>query len=77
MRQAKIQINLRIRTVWSESSLGAFWIAYDAKFLHAENEDSDQTARMRKLIWAFVGRAYPAFHFLTSRLKWFSEMFYK
>ena len=27
-RQAKIQINLRIRTVWSESSLGAFCIAW-------------------------------------------------
>ena len=30
----------------SESSLGAFWIAKDAEFLHAGNEDSDQTARM-------------------------------
>ena len=29
-----------------ESSLGAFWIVKDAKFLHADNEDSDQTARM-------------------------------
>ena len=30
----------------SENLLGAFWIA---KFLHADNEDSDQTARMRRL----------------------------
>ena len=36
---AKIQISLRIRAVWSESSLGAFWIAKIAKFLHADNED--------------------------------------
>ena len=27
MRPAKIQISLRIRAVWSESSLGEFWIA--------------------------------------------------
>ena len=36
---AKIQISLRICTVWSESSLGTFWIANDAKFLHADKED--------------------------------------
>ena len=29
-RPAKIQIRLRIRAVWSESSLDAFWIAKDA-----------------------------------------------
>ena len=28
--------------MWSESSLGAFWIAMDAKFLHANNEDFEQ-----------------------------------
>ena len=32
LRPAKIQISLRIRAVWSESSLGAIKIAYDAKF---------------------------------------------
>ena len=42
VRPAKIQIRLRIRAVWSESSLDAFWIAKDEKFLHASNEDSDQ-----------------------------------
>ena len=50
LRPAKIQISLRIRTVWSESSLDAFWIANIAKFLYADNEDSDQNARMRRLI---------------------------
>ena len=39
VRPAKIQIRLRIRAVWSESSLGAVWIAKDAKFLTADNED--------------------------------------
>ena len=50
MRPAKIQISLRIRVVWSESSLGAFWIAKAANFLHTENDNSDQTARIRSLI---------------------------
>ena len=26
-----------LRAVWSESSLGAFWIAKDVKFYHANN----------------------------------------
>ena len=34
----------------------AFWIAKDAKFLHADNDDSEQTARIRGLIRIFVGR---------------------
>ena len=53
--QAKIQISLHIRAVWSESSLDAFCIVKDANFLHADNEDYDQTAQMRSLIWVVVG----------------------
>ena len=51
----KIQIRLCECVVWSESSLGAFWIGKDAKFLHAENEASHQTVRMCRLICFFVG----------------------
>ena len=40
----------RIRTDLPESFLSAFWIAKDANLLHADNEDSDQTARIRRLI---------------------------
>ena len=39
VRPAKVGISLCIRTIWSESLLGAFWIAKDAKFLYADNED--------------------------------------
>ena len=56
VRPAKIQISLRIRAGWSESSQGAFWIAKDAKSLHADNEDSDHIARKSRLIWVYVGR---------------------
>ena len=41
MRPAKIQISLRIRAVWSESSLGAFWLAKVKNFLQEDNEDAD------------------------------------
>ena len=34
----------------SESSLGTFLMVKVAKFIHTENEDSDQTARMHRLI---------------------------
>ena len=34
----------------SEPSKGIIWIAKDTKFIHADNEDTDQTARMRRLI---------------------------
>ena len=63
-RSAKIQIRLHICAVWSESSLGEFWIAKDAMLFHAGNEDSDQTARMRRRIWVFVERTYPMVRFL-------------
>ena len=36
--------------------LGVFRLAKDAKFLHADNKDSDHIVRMRRLIGIFVGR---------------------
>ena len=56
VRPTKTQISLGIRPVWSEFSLCAQWVAEDPSFLHADNEDSDQTGRMPRLIWVFAGR---------------------
>ena len=67
MRPAKIHFSLRIRAVWSESSLVTFWTAKDVKFLHADNKDSNQTVRIRRLIWVFVGRTSQKVRFLTLR----------
>ena len=61
---SKIQISLRIRAVWSKSSMDAFSTAKDAMFLHAYNEESDQTVRMRRLIRVFVGRTFQNVRFL-------------
>ena len=52
VRPAKTQISLGIRLVWSESLQCAQWVAM---FLHADNEDSDQTGRMPRLIWVLSG----------------------
>ena len=49
---AKIQVSLRIRAVWSEYSLSAFWIGKDTTFLHADNRVSDQT--VLRLRWAHM-----------------------
>ena len=46
VRPVKTQISLVIRPVWLDSSLCAQWVAKNPSFLHAENEDSDQTGRM-------------------------------
>ena len=50
-----IRINLCICAVLSESWLGIVWIAKDARFLHADNVNSDQTAQMHRVIWVFDG----------------------
>ena len=34
----------------------AQWVVKGPSFLHADNEDSDQTGRMPRLIWVFAGR---------------------
>ena len=56
VRQAKTQISLGIRPVWSESSLSA-WRKLVSLATHlAHSKDSDQTGRMPRLIWVFAGR---------------------
>ena len=55
MRRAKTLISLGISPGWSESSLCAQWVAKEPRFLHADSEDADQTGRMPRLIWVFVG----------------------
>ena len=68
-RPMKLQIRLCICVVWSESSLGTFWIAKGALFLHVDNEDSDQAARMRRLIWVFAGfKSNGTFPHMASRM---------
>ena len=54
----KTQISLRIRAVWAESSLSAWRNFASLAIQNAPGEVSDQTARMRRLIWMFAGRAF-------------------
>ena len=67
VRPAKTQISLGIRPVWSESLLGAQWVAEDPSFLRADSEGSDQPGRMPRLIWVFAGRTS---HFVGFVVRW-------
>ena len=53
VRPAKIQIACAFSQYKSESSLCTFWIAKDAKFLNADNEEIGETVRMHRLICVF------------------------
>ena len=56
MHQAKTQISLGIRPVWSESLLSV-WRKLRPLVTHwAHNKDSDQTGQLPRLIWIFTGR---------------------
>ena len=46
----KAHISLCIQAVRSNSLLGEFWVAKDARFLLEDTENYDQRVRMRKLI---------------------------
>ena len=54
VRPAKTQISLRIRPVWSESSLSV-WRSTEPFATHwAHSKNFDQTGRMPRLIWVFL-----------------------
>ena len=56
-RPTKTQISLRIRAVWSESSLSAWRNCTSLAVQNATSEDYDQSARMRtdmKLRWVHI-----------------------
>ena len=52
-----------------KSSLCAHWVAKDPVLLQADREDSDQTARMPRLIRVFAGRIEHFVGFVMRRLK--------
>ena len=59
VRQTKTQISLCIRAVWSESLLPALRNSASLAIQNAPSEDSDQTARMLRLILIFAGPTCP------------------
>ena len=58
---------LGICSVWSEFWLCAHWIIEDSMFLHAQSEDSGQTERMLRLV--FARRKYHFVVFFIRRIK--------
>ena len=76
MRPTKTQISPRRRTVWSELSIFAWRNFASLAVKNRPSEDSDQTARMRRLIRIFAGRTCTRVRFLTLHLLWFLNQFY-
>ena len=66
----EIEISLRFRVVWLNYSLSAWRNLAPLAIQNAPSEDSDQTARMRGLIWIFAGRTCLKVRFLTLLFKW-------
>ena len=66
-------VQRRLRSVWSESSLCAQWVAKDLSFIHADSEDSDQTGWMPRMIWVIAGRTCYFVGFVTRRLICFQQ----
>ena len=65
LRPGMIQVSLCTGT---ESSMGAFRITKNAKFLHAANRDSDQTAWMRKMIFHWEHMSEGTFSHVAAHL---------
>ena len=62
-RAAKTQIGLGIRSVWSESSLCAQWVAKDLSFLHADSQDwSDWADAKADLSLRWAHRSFCLFY---------------
>ena len=68
LRPTKTQIRLRIRAVWSESSLAAWRNFVMLAVQNWPSGNFDQTTRMRRLIWILDGRTCAKVRFLTLRL---------
>ena len=63
------QISLRIGQVWLETSLWTQWVAKDPSFPHVDSKDSNQTGRILRLIWVFIGCTYHFAGFVVHWLK--------
>ena len=65
-----------LRSAWasaqSDQPLCAQWVAKDPRYHHADNEDSDQTGQMPRLIWVFTGSTCHFAGFAMRRLNYFS-----
>ena len=70
VRSAKTRISRSICPLWSESSLCTQWVAWDSRYLHADNEDSEQTGWMLRLIWVFAGCTRHFVEFVVLWLIW-------
>ena len=69
VHSTKNQISLRICAIWSVIVVRIKKNFASLVIQNVPSEDSDQTARMRSLIWIFAGLSCPKVRFLTFRIK--------
>ena len=74
VHSGKIQISLVICPVWSESLPCTLLVAKDPNLLQADSEDSDQTERIPRLIWAFAWCTYHHAGFIMLPYKSFADI---
>ena len=65
VRTTKTQIRLRIRAVWSESPLFAWWFFISFAIHIPPSENSDRTVQMCRLICVIAGRICEKVHYLA------------
>ena len=72
---SEVSDHLSICAIWSESSLGTILDSKNAKCLPEDKEDSDQIAKMGRLIWVFVGHTYLKAGYVFSLSSSYSKVF--
>ena len=65
VRPTQTHISLRIRAIWSESSMSVWRNFAFMAIQNASSEDSDQTVRMRRLIWIFTVQIRPKVRWIS------------
>ena len=70
--QIRLKSACASRTVWLESSLYAWGNFASLAIKNASSKDSDQTAKMRRLIGIFADRTFPKVRFVALLINWFT-----
>ena len=73
LRKLILQTCMRSHPVWLEVCFFGRSLILLPYFMCANSEGSGETARMRRLAWAFAGRLYDKYHNLMSWLNWCSD----
>ena len=66
----ELLLQMRMRSQWARCLIFSWTLCLHPYFMCANSEGSGETARMRRLAWAFAGRLCDKYHNLISWLIW-------